>query len=52
MVNRLLREKAINILHCSCIKPIRKDQLKYPDFDLIEVNSSIRELELLCVLAL
>ena len=52
MLNRLLWEKAINILHWFFIKQIRKDQLKDPDFDLIEVNFRIREPELFCVLAL
>ena len=52
MLNRLLWEKAINILHCFFIITIRKDQLKDLEFDLIEVKFSIREPEVLCVLSL
>ena len=52
MINRMLWENAINILHWFCIKPIRKYQLKDPDFDSIEVNFSTRGPEVLCVLAL
>ena len=52
VLNRMLWEKAIHILHWSCIKPIRRDQLKDLEFDSIEVNFSIREPEVLCVLAL
>ena len=48
----MLWEKSINILHWFCIKPIRKGQLKNLDFDSIEVNFSIREPEVLCLLAL
>ena len=51
-LNRLLWEKAMNILHWFCIKPIRKYQLKDIDFDSIEVNFSTSEPELLCVLEL
>ena len=42
-INRLLWEKASNILHWSFIKPIIKDPLKDIDFDSIEVNFSICE---------
>ena len=52
MLNRLVWEKDINILHWFCIKPIIKDQLKDIDFDSIEVNFCIREPEVLRVLAL
>ena len=50
--NRLLWTKAKNILHWFCIEPIRKYQVKDIDFDLIKVNFSTREPEVLCVLAL
>ena len=52
MPNKLLWEKDINILHWVCIKPIRREQLKDLGFGSIEVNFSIHEPELLCVLAL
>ena len=52
VLNILLWEKAINVLHWFCIKSIRKDQPKDLDFGLIEVNFSICEPEVLCVLVL